>query len=89
MGAPLPTVHYLKKSKYEEVNGLEEELEAFLKLVSLQQKEEIFDLTFYLCTLGDKELVLVQSGIGKVNAARSTQVLIDHMDVEAVFFVDN
>ena len=65
--------------------AMEEELNAFLELVSLTEKKEIYDLTFYECTLKDKELVLVESGIGKVNAARSCQVLIDHMEVEAVF----
>jgi len=65
--------------------AMREELDELLKEVSLEKEETIFDLTFYCCKLGKKELILVESGVGKVNAARCTQMLIDHMNVEAIF----
>lgn len=65
--------------------AMKEELDEFLKLVSNIEEKKIFDLTFYLCNLEDKKLVLVESGVGKVNAARTTQVLIDKMNVDFVF----
>lgn len=65
--------------------AMKEELDEFLKLVNNIEEKKIFDLTFYLCNLEDKKLVLVESGVGKVNAARTTQVLIDKMNVDFVF----
>ena len=65
--------------------AMKEELDEFLKLVSNIEEKKIFDLTFYECTLDNKKLVLVESGVGKVNAARTTQVLIDKMNVDFIF----
>ena len=39
---------------------------------------------FYAGKLGGREAVVVCSGIGKVNAAITTQLLIDHFDIESV-----
>ena len=74
---------YMKKIGI--IFAMEEELDAFLEKVEKYRKKKIFDLTFYQCQYLDKELVLVESGVGKVNAARSTQMLIDHMKVDTVF----
>lgn len=65
--------------------AMKEELDEFLKLVSNINERKIFDLTFYECNLDDKKLVLVESGVGKVNASRTTQMMIDKMNVEAIF----
>ena len=65
--------------------AMKEELEEFLKLVTLKQEYKIFDLSFFECSYQEQDLILVESGIGKVNAARSTQILIDHMEVDAIF----
>ena len=67
--------------------AMKEELDEFLNLVEKINEYKIFDLDFYECNYGDKELVLVESGIGKVNAARATQILIDNMEVEYIFNV--
>lgn len=65
--------------------ALKEELDALLKVLTLKKQYEIFDLTFYECELDNKEIVLVESGIGKVNSARTTQILIDNMKVDYIF----
>ena len=65
--------------------ALKEELEALLKVLTLKKQYEIFDLTFYECELDNKEIVLVESGIGKVNSARTTQILIDNMKEDYIF----
>lgn len=65
--------------------AMKEELEALLKVLTLKKQYEIFDLTFYECELYNKEIVLVESGIGKVNSARTTQILIDNMKVDYIF----
>ena len=65
--------------------AMKEELDELLKVVEKNNEYKIFDLDFYECTYKDKKLVLVESGIGKVNAARATQILIDNMEVEYIF----
>lgn len=41
-------------------------------------------MDFYKGTLKGREAVVVRSGIGKVNAAMCTQILVDHYHVDAV-----
>lgn len=65
--------------------AMEEELKEFLNIVELKNSYEIFGLTFYECSYNSYDLVLVESGIGKVNSARCTQVLIDNMKVDYIF----
>ena len=64
--------------------AMNEELNKFLELLKLKKKKNIYDLVFYECSYKDKELILVESGVGKVNAARGTQVLIDNYDIDYV-----
>ena len=42
------------------------------------------DLSFYKGKIEKQDIVLVKSGIGKVNAARTTQILIDKFDVKEI-----
>lgn len=65
--------------------ALKEELDALLKVLTLKNEYNIFELTFYECELNDKQIVLVESGIGKVNSARTTQILIDNFKVDYIF----
>ena len=65
--------------------AMKEELDALLKVIGDVKTKQIYDLTFFECNYLDKELVLVESGVGKVNAARCCQMLIDKMNVDFVF----
>ena len=65
--------------------AMEEELKELLNLVTKEKEYQIFDITFYECKLNEKELVLAKSGVGKVNAARCTQIMIDNMNVDCIF----
>ena len=65
--------------------AMKEELDALLKKLELKNEYKIFDLTFYECTYLNHECILVESGIGKVNAARCCQILIDNMNVDMIF----
>lgn len=65
--------------------AMKEELDALKKYLVLNNEYEIFNLKFYEGTISDVEVVLVQSGIGKVNAARTTQILIDNIKVDYIF----
>lgn len=67
--------------------AMKEELEAVLKKMELINEYKIFDLNFYECKYKDKECVLVESGIGKVNAARCAQIIIDNIKVDCIINV--
>ena len=67
--------------------AMKEELDALLSKIELKNSYEIFDLTFYECELNNINCTLVECGIGKVNAARSTQILIDNMKVDYIINV--
>ena len=64
-----------------------EELEAFLKKVELGNKNQIQEVVFYECSLPEVDCVLVESGVGKVNAARITQLLMDSYPVSTILNV--
>ena len=66
------------------VVAMEEECEAIESIMTNMEIQEIYNLRFIVGKIGKKECVLVQSGIGKVNAARTTQVMIDHFKVEYI-----
>ena len=46
--------------------------------------ETIYNLPFVIGKIGNSECILVQSGVGKVNAARTTQILIEKYKPEIV-----
>lgn len=64
--------------------AMEEELRAFVRIIDIKNEYDIFDLHFFHGMINDVECVLVISGVGKVNAARTTQILIDNYQVEAI-----
>ena len=67
--------------------AMKEELEATKKYLDCTNEYKIFDLEFYECKYKDKECILVECGIGKVNAARCTQILIDNIEVSYILNV--
>ena len=60
------------------IGAMSIEIENLRAALSGVGTREIAGLTFYSGALGSHRVVLVQSGIGKVNAARCAQLLIDH-----------
>ena len=67
--------------------AMREELEETIKNFNDITVHSIYDLKIYECRLDNVICYLVESGIGKVNAARSTQILIDSMNVDYVLNV--
>lgn len=66
---------------------MEEEIALLQQKAIITDTEQIIGLTFYKGTLHDKKVVFVKSGIGKVNAALCTQILIDCFAVDCVINV--
>ena len=44
----------------------------------------VYELKFFEGKINDKKVILVEAGIGKVNAARVTQILIDKFEVGSI-----
>lgn len=66
------------------IGAMDEEIIALKELIDIEETKDIVGLTFYIGRIENKSIVLVRSGIGKVNAAICTQILIDYYHVEAV-----
>ena len=69
------------------ITAMEEEFEEIANIISEVKEKEISKLTFITGKINTKSVVLVKSGIGKVNAARVTQILIDNFKVEGIINV--
>lgn len=69
------------------IGAMDEELEILLKEMKLEETKVKANMRFNLGKLYDKNLVVVRSGIGKVNAAVCTQILIDDFGVDKVINV--
>lgn len=65
--------------------AMKEELSALKKYLTITNEYSIFNLKFYESKTNNIEIVLVECGVGKVNAARTTQILIDNMKVDYIF----
>jgi len=69
------------------IGAMEEEITAIKNKMKIQNVRSISSLEFYVGILHGKEIVLVRAGIGKVNAAICTQILIDCFSIEAIINV--
>ena len=66
------------------IAAMNEEMQQIKNVMSNITENVVYNLHFFEGTISDKECVLVECGIGKVNAARTTQILIDNYDIEYV-----
>ena len=69
------------------VVAMREELEAIEKILSNKEVEEVCNLRIIKGTINNKECILVECGVGKVNAARAAQVIIDKFEVDTIINV--
>lgn len=66
------------------IGAMEEELSRLREQLSDSSYEDRGGLRFFFGKLKGREVVLVRSGIGKVNAAACTQLLIDRYAVDCI-----
>ena len=66
------------------ITATDEEIEAIKSKFESLEEIEIRDLKCWIGIFNEKNYILTKAGIGKVNAARVTQLLIDSFDVEYV-----
>ncbi|KMT59348.1 5'-methylthioadenosine/S-adenosylhomocysteine nucleosidase [Paenilisteria newyorkensis] len=66
------------------IGAMEEEVTILREQMVGLEETTIAGAVFYTGTLAGKEIVLLKSGIGKVNAALSTTLLCDHYDISLI-----
>ena len=59
------------------IGAMDEEVELLKSKMTISKEEKVANSNFYVGTLEGKEVVLLQSGIGKVNAAMSTTIMFE------------
>lgn len=70
--------------KFGIIAAMEEELKALVQVLQAAKETVVLGRTYYTGRIGQAEVVLVQSGIGKVMSALSVAVLADHFAVDAI-----
>ena len=70
--------------KFGIIAAMQEEMEEIQKKMINIKTTKIYDLKFIEGKISGVEIVLVEAGVGKVNAARTTQVLIDKFSIDSV-----
>ncbi|GFR35036.1 5'-methylthioadenosine/adenosylhomocysteine nucleosidase [Thermobrachium celere] len=66
------------------IGAMDEEVIKIKESMEVERIEKKANMEFYMGKFLGKEVVVVRSGIGKVNAAVCTQILIDDFNVDAV-----
>lgn len=69
------------------IGAMQEEVSSLIVDMNIKNKLNKASMVFNEGTIYDRDVVIVVSGIGKVNAAICTQILIDEFDVDAVINV--
>ena len=66
------------------IGAMDEEVEQIVSAMELTKQETKASMTFNAGKLSGRDVVIVRSGIGKVNAAVCTQILVDDFNVDYV-----
>lgn len=67
------------------VVAMEEEFEEIENKMANIEIKRMNDLRFVVGKISGKKCILVKSGVGKVNAARTTQVMVDNFKLDYIF----
>ncbi len=66
------------------IGAIDKELTNFFQEMLIEKTKMIADKTFYIGKIKNHEVVLVKSGIGKVNAAITATLLIENFNVKLI-----
>lgn len=69
------------------ITAIKEELDEILNIMEEIKQKEIYNIIFYEGKIENNCVIVVQSGAGKVNAARIAQILIDKFEIKSVINV--
>lgn len=71
-------------NRYGIIAAMQEEMKKIENIMQDKTETQIYELKFVKGTINESEVILVQAGVGKVNAARTTQILIDNFKIDVV-----
>lgn len=66
------------------IGAMDTEVDELLFEMSDLNRESLYGNNFYTGSINNKDVVVTKSGIGKVNAARCAQIMIDRYGVSAI-----
>lgn len=66
------------------VVAMDEEREEIVNLMKDVELEQVYNLRFLKGTIEGKKCIVIKCGVGKVNAARATQVMLDHFKIDYI-----
>ncbi len=69
------------------IAAMDEEVNSIKELMQDITTKKIYELECVLGKIHSKNIILVKCGIGKVNAARTTQLLIDNFEIDYIINV--
>lgn len=69
------------------ITAMKEEYDEVVKIMTNIELNKVYEIEYVKGKIGDKDVVVVQSGVGKVNAARTTQIIIDKLGVNFIINV--
>ena len=74
-------------NKFGIIAAMQEEMKEIENIMEEKTFEKIYGLNFIKGKINNTEVVLVEAGVGKVNAARTTQILMDNFQVDYIINV--
>ena len=66
------------------IAAMPEEMDAIKSKMINTKELDIFNLKFFEGKIKNQKIILVKCGVGKVNAARTTQIMIDKFDIDYI-----
>ena len=67
--------------------AMEEEVKEIKEIMENLKENYIYEIHVYEGTINGLKVILVQTGVGKVNAARTTQIIIDRYNISYIINV--
>ena len=69
------------------IAAMQEEVKEIENIMIDKEYKNIYELCFIQGKINNTQVVLVEAGVGKVNAARTTQILINKFDIRGIINV--
>ena len=69
------------------ITAIDEEFSAIKSILSNSEEMKIYNITCLKGTIENKNVILTKCGVGKVNSARTTQILIDKFNIDYIINV--
>ena len=69
------------------IAAMNEEMQEIKNIMTDIKPKHVFNLTFFKGKINSTDCILVESGVGKVNAARTTQIMMDYFKIDYIINV--